>query len=152
MHSQADFLHKQARAGRFDTRIALWLALFIFILTASGAFAQTVNHVTNPYAGSVNYLNPDYTSEINSAIAAQPAGSTLAAQMTVVATYPTAVWLDKIGAIYGGPAAGGRLSLQQHINAALQQQADLTRNPSGLPIVVELVIYDLPQRDCAALA
>jgi cellulose 1,4-beta-cellobiosidase len=156
MYPQGHLFHKQAHAGRFDSRLALLFASFIFALLAPGAFAATVQHVTNPYANAVNYLNPDYTAEVQTAIAAQPAGSTLAKQMAVAATYPTAVWLDHIGAINGStPTASSsisRLGLQGHINAALQQQADPTINPSGQPIVVELVIYDLPDRDCAALA
>ena len=69
--------------------------------------------------------------------------------MAVVATYPTAVWMDHIGAIYGGSVNNGRLGLQQHITAALSQQA---ASGSSQPIVLTLVIYDLPDRDCAALA
>jgi cellulase/cellobiase CelA1 len=53
--------------------------------------------------------------------------------------------MDHIGAIYGGAAGGGRMSLAQHIAAAVTQA-------NGAPIVVQLVIYDLPDRDCAALA
>ena len=75
-----------------------------------------------------------------------PAGSALANQMSVVATYPTAVWLDRMAAIAGGTANSGRMGLQQHIQAALAQQKGTQ------PVVVELVIYDLPDRDCAALA
>ncbi|WP_420237060.1 glycoside hydrolase family 6 protein [Telmatobacter bradus] len=105
--------------------------------------------MSNPYAGATQYVNPDYTTEVNTAIAAQTSGSTLAKQMAVVSTYSTAVWLDKIAAINGGTANGGRLGLQGHITAALAQQA---ASGSSDPIVVTLVIYDLPDRDCAALA
>jgi cellulose 1,4-beta-cellobiosidase len=66
--------------------------------------------------------------------------------MNIVAGYPTAVWMDKMAAITGGSANGGRLGLAQHITAALAQQT------GNQPVVVTLVIYDLPQRDCAALA
>jgi cellulose 1,4-beta-cellobiosidase len=106
-------------------------------------------HVTNPYAGAIQYLNPDYTAEINTAVAQQASGSALAQQMAVVATYPTAVWLDRIAAIAGGSQNSGRLSLSQHITTALSQQA---ASGTELPIVLTLVIYDLPDRDCAALA
>jgi len=41
------------------------------------------------------------------------------------------------------------LSLLGHINAALKQQA---ASGSSEPIVLTLVVYDLPDRDCAALA
>ena len=46
--------------------------MFVLVLTAQDAFAQTVRHVTNPYLGAFNYLNPDYTAEVQSAAAAQP--------------------------------------------------------------------------------
>ncbi|MGA2890770.1 MAG: glycoside hydrolase family 6 protein [Terracidiphilus sp.] len=100
----------------------------------------------NPYVGATVYVSPDYTNEVNTAIATEPAGSTLAEQMSVVETYPTFVWMDHIGAIAGGTANSGRMSLQEHITAALAQQKGTT------PVVVQLVIYDLPDRDCAALA
>jgi cellulose 1,4-beta-cellobiosidase len=124
------------------------LAFLIAALAAQAAFAQ-VQHVVNPYAGATVYVNPDYTNEVKAAIAAQPAGSTLATQMGVVGNYPTAVWMDHMAAIAGGSANSGRMGLAQHITAALAQQA---ASGTGKPIVVQIVIYDLPDRDCAALA
>jgi cellulose 1,4-beta-cellobiosidase len=132
--------------------VARTKSLVAVVLAACFAFAVPLlqaQHVTNPYAGAIQYLNPDYTTEVNSAIAAQTAGSTLAKQMAVVETYPTAVWLDHMGAIAGGSSNNGRLGLQQHITAALSQQ---TASGTNQPIVLTLVIYDLPDRDCAALA
>jgi cellulase/cellobiase CelA1 len=108
-----------------------------------GAFAQT--HVANPYVGATVYVSPDYATEVAAAEAAEPS---LAGQMATVAKQPTFVWLDHIAAITavnGNGTATGRMSLQQHINAAVAQA-------NGAEIVVQLVIYDLPQRDCAALA
>jgi cellulose 1,4-beta-cellobiosidase len=108
-----------------------------------GAFAQT--HVANPYVGATVYVSPDYATEVAVAEAAEPS---LAGQMATVAKQPTFVWLDHIAAITavnGNGTATGRMSLQQHINAAVAQA-------NGANIVVQLVIYDLPQRDCAALA
>jgi cellulase/cellobiase CelA1 len=110
---------------------------------ASSASAQT--HVSNPYVGAKVYVSPDWTNEVGTAVATEPAGSALAEQMAVVGNTPTFVWMDHIGAIYGGAAGGGRMSLAQHITAAASQA-------NGAPIVVQLVIYDLPDRDCAALA
>ena len=147
MFLSGNSLQTQAFAGRPGARIAfpfLFALLMILALAAPGVFAQTVTHVTNPFAGAQFYVNPDWTNEVKTAAAGQP--TTVANQMAVVGTYPTAVWLDHIAAISGG---NGRLSLQQHINAALAQQAASGTNQ---PIVVELVIYDLPDRDCAALA
>jgi cellulose 1,4-beta-cellobiosidase len=112
-------------------------------LVVPGVFAQT--HVANPYVGAKVYVSTDWTNEVGTAIASETAGSTLAQQMAVVGNTPTFVWMDHIGAIYGGAAGGGRLSLAQHIAAAAAQA-------NGAEIVVQLVIYDLPDRDCAALA
>jgi len=91
------------------------------------------------------YVSTDYAAEVATAEAADPS---LAGQMATVAKQPTFVWLDHIAAITavnGNGTATGRLSLQQHINAAVAQAG-------GAEIVVQLVIYDLPDRDCAALA
>ena len=107
----------------------------------------TAQHVANPFVGATQYVNPDYTKEVQS-LATQTKASNpgLAAQMTTVGGYSTAVWLDRMAAISGGTANGGRLSLAQHITTALSQQV------GSQPVVVTLVIYDLPDRDCAALA
>lgn len=133
---------------KFPCRRSEYLAFVIFLLcacTALRVFSQ-VTHVTNPFAGATVYLNPDYTAEVDTAIAAQTSGSSLAAQMAIVKTYPTFIWLDRIAAIEGGSLNSGRLGLDAHIQAALSQQSGST------PIIVPLVIYDLPDRDCAALA
>ncbi len=119
------------------------LAVLLLTLVAPGAFAQT--HVANPYVGAMVYASPDYTTEVATAVATETAGSALANQMTVVGKTPTFVWLDRIAAIAGGSVNSGRLGLQGHINAAVAQA-------NGAEIVVQLVIYDLPDRDCAALA
>jgi cellulose 1,4-beta-cellobiosidase len=111
-------------------------------LIASHAFAA---HVANPLVGATLYVNPDYATEVASVIA-QTTNATLKAKMQTVAGYPTAVWLDKMAAIKGGTANNGRLGLAEHITKALAQRK------GSEPIVVTLVIYDLPQRDCAALA
>ncbi|MEV4611282.1 glycoside hydrolase family 6 protein [Kitasatospora sp. NPDC049258] len=76
-------------------------------------------------------MNPEWSAHA----AAEPGGSAVAGQ-------PTAVWLDRIAAIQGG---AGSMGLRAHLNAAVTQAA-------GRPFVVQLVIYDLPGRDCAALA
>jgi cellulose 1,4-beta-cellobiosidase len=144
MPQQFNSLRGRARARHLSGYFHV-LAVFLLTLLARGAFAQ-VTHVANPYAGATVYVNPNYTTEVNSAIAAQPAGSALANQMAVVATYPTAVWMDHMAAIAGGSANSGRLGLAAHITAALAQQQGTQ------PVVVQIVIYDLPDRDCAALA
>jgi cellulose 1,4-beta-cellobiosidase len=135
---------RRACARQLSGYIAV-LAALLTIVVAPTAFGQ-VTHVSNPFSGATVYLNPDYSTEVKTAIAAEPAGSTLAEQMAVVETYPTFIWMDHIGAIAGGSSNSGRMGLAAHITAALSQQKGTE------PVVVPLVIYDLPDRDCAALA
>src|SRR5690606_22216528 len=61
---------------------------------------------------------------------------------------PTGVWLDRIAAISSGSAGSNSMGLADHLDAAVQQdQANGSR-----PLVFQVVIYNLPGRDCAALA
>ncbi|MEU1012484.1 glycoside hydrolase family 6 protein [Streptomyces sp. NPDC005890] len=85
----------------------------------------------NPYVGAKAYVNPEWSAKA----AAEPGGSRISNQ-------PTAVWLDRIAAING---VSGGMGLRAHLDEALRQKG------SG-DLVVQLVIYDLPGRDCAALA
>ena len=93
--------------------------------------------VDNPYSGAGVYNNPQWRTQ-----AAAGGGSAIANQ-------PTAVWFDRISAIVGnGSATTGSMGLAQHLNEALTQDAA----NGATPMVFQLVIYDLPGRDCAALA
>ena len=100
--------------------------------------------MANPFTGSTWYVNPNYTAEVATSVAG--ASGTLAAQMTLVGQQSTGVWLDRIAAIYGGSGNSNRMSLEAHLRAAVSQASGST------PIIVPIVIYDLPNRDCAALA
>jgi cellulose 1,4-beta-cellobiosidase len=94
------------------------------VAAAKGA---AVGRVDNPYAGARVYVNPAWAARA----AAEPGGAAVADQ-------PTAVWLDRIAAIDG---AGGDLSLRDHLDEALAQDAD----------VIQLTLYNLPGRDCDRL-
>ncbi|GHO51771.1 hypothetical protein KSB_02460 [Ktedonobacter robiniae] len=100
-------------------------------------------HVQNPYAGAQGFLNPNYVAEVKAAGAS--VGGTLGAKEAAVANYPTAIWLDSMAAVTGG--TGYTSSLLDYLNAAKTQAAS-----SSQPIIVTIVVYDLPDRDCAALA
>ncbi|CBG68832.1 cellulose 1,4-beta-cellobiosidase [Streptomyces sp. LBUM 1478] len=89
------------------------------------------SRVDNPYAGAKVYVNPEWSANA----AAEPGGSRISNQ-------PTGVWLDRTAAIAG---AGGKMGLRAHLDEALKQKG------SG-ELVVQLVIYNLPGRDCSALA
>ena len=100
--------------------------------TASPTHATPVGtHLDNPYQGAKVYVNPDWSKKA----AAEPGGSRVANQ-------PTGVWLDSIAAIDAKAGSGYTTSLRGHLDTALAQHATLA----------QFVIYDLPGRDCAALA
>jgi cellulose 1,4-beta-cellobiosidase len=139
MQRQLDASRWQA-IGRWRAGLPIAAVILLSAVAAPSASAQT--HADNPFSGATWYVNPDYANEVASSIA-QETDPTIAAQMRTVATYPTAVWLDRIAAVQGG---NGRMGLAQHLDAALSQQR------GGTPVTVILVIYDLPNRDCAALA
>jgi cellulose 1,4-beta-cellobiosidase len=130
---------------RRSTRVAaLAFAVGVSVLVPiTGAVpAQAATHVANPFAGSVPYLNPNYVAEVQAQAAAD--GGTLGAKEAAVASYPTAIWMDHIGAIAGDAT---HLGLQAQLDRAAAQAAG---SPS--PVAIEVVVYDLPGRDCAALA
>ncbi|MGP3912800.1 glycoside hydrolase family 6 protein [Nonomuraea sp. 10N515B] len=91
-------------------------------------------HVENPYAGATGYVNPNWSAKA----AAEPGGS-------AVANTSTAVWMDRIAAIAGNSSAMG---LRAHLDEAVRQDA---ANGSA-PLTIQVVVYDLPNRDCSALA
>jgi cellulose 1,4-beta-cellobiosidase len=82
----------------------------------------------NPFIGARWYVDPVWSAKAQ----AEPGGSK-------VAGYSTAVWMDRIGAIAPEDGAWG---LRDHLDAALDQNAN----------VIKVVVYDLPNRDCHALA
>ena len=117
--------------------------LTVSILTTAAAAKL---HVNNPFVGATAYLNPDYTAKVTQQTT-QITGS-LGEKMTQVATYPTAVWMDRIGASSGAAADGTKIamSLREHLDAALVQKL------RGKSITFLTVVYNLPNRDCHALA
>lgn len=94
--------------------------------------------VENPYEGADVYVNEVWSQKVLDQ-AAETGDADLADAMEEVATYPTAVWMDRRGAITDG------IGLEGHLDAALAQQ-----QASGGEMVFQLVIYNLPNRDCAA--
>ncbi len=113
--------------------------------TPAPVAAAAEAHVDNPFAGASAYVNPDYAGLVDGTIA-RTTDPVLQSKMRTVKTYPTAVWLDRIAAIQGGGGNAGRKSLRDHLDLALAQKKP------GQPITASIVVYDLPGRDCAALA
>jgi cellulose 1,4-beta-cellobiosidase len=117
--------------------------------TGSGSVTPTETgpagpHAANPYAGASGYINPDYAAQVQAEATAT--GGTLGQQMSRVAQQPTAVWLDRIAAVTGG--SGVTRTLAGHLDAAVSQDS----SNGSQPVVITIVVYDLPNRDCAALA
>jgi cellulose 1,4-beta-cellobiosidase len=99
--------------------------------------AVTTGRADNPYSGSGVYNNPLWRAN-----AAANGGSAISMQ-------PTGVWLDRISAIGGnGSPTTGNMGLANHLDEAVLQDAA----NGATPMVIQIVIYNLPGRDCAALA
>ncbi|UUN30619.1 glycoside hydrolase family 6 protein [Streptomyces sp. FIT100] len=112
------------RVGALLPALALGAALSVALPATPAAAAR----VDNPYAGATPYVNPDWSARA----AAEPGGDAIADE-------PSFVWMDRIAAITGTSTSRG---LRAHLDTALTQGASL----------FQVVIYDLPGRDCAALA
>jgi cellulose 1,4-beta-cellobiosidase len=82
----------------------------------------------NPFVDARWYIDPIWSAKAQ----AETNGSKIAG-------YNTAVWMDRIGAI---APTDGSYGLRDHLDAALAQNAN----------VIQIVVYDLPNRDCHALA
>ena len=95
------------------------------LLTAESA--QAAGGLDNPYAGASVYVNPEW------------AANATADGGAAIANQPTFVWMDHMAAITGD---NGKMGLAAHLDDAIAKGNNL----------VQVVVYDLPNRDCAALA
>lgn len=103
-------------------------------IAPSSRSSSSVSSVTpgvrldNPFVDARWYVDPIWSAKAQ----AETNGSKIAG-------YSTAVWMDRIGAI---APTDGSYGLRDHLDAALAQNAN----------VIKVVVYDLPNRDCHALA
>ena len=90
-------------------------------------------HYDNPFASTSKWYVNEWWSE-NAKVSGGEA----------IANVSTGVWMDRIAAIeaYDGQTPNENFGLREHLDAVLAQDADLFM----------FVVYDLPGRDCAALA
>nr|VWO94836.1 Beta-xylanase (EC [Ganoderma boninense] len=105
--------------------------------TSGGSAPSTTPAAGNPFVGYTAYLSPYYAAEIQAA-AANVSDSSLAAKAASVANIPTFTWLDSVSKV---PDLGTYLS-----------DASALQKSSGEKQLVQIVVYDLPDRDCAAKA
>jgi cellulose 1,4-beta-cellobiosidase len=103
-------------------------------VTRSGT---TNGRVDNPYSGATGYNNPQWRAN-----AAASGGS-------AISMLSTGVWMDRISSIAGNNSpTTGSMGLADHLDEALAQDAA----NGSMPLVIQVVIYNLPGRDCSALA
>jgi cellulose 1,4-beta-cellobiosidase len=87
----------------------------------------------NPFKGARFYVDPEFARMVGKVTAPTPEDGT---RMKKVSAFPTAVWLETLEtAKLAGPT----------LDDALKQEA-----AGGGPIVPVFVVYNLPNRDCAA--
>jgi cellulose 1,4-beta-cellobiosidase len=98
-----------------------------------GAPTAAAPPAVNPFAGARFYVDPEFGRMVAKATAPTPEDAT---RLKKVAAFPTAVWLESLEtAKLAAPT----------LDDALKQEA-----AGGGPVVPVFVIYNLPNRDCAA--
>lgn len=114
-----------------------------------GASLQTTG---NPFADSYFYLSPDISTMMDYSLNVVRNDADLVNKIKYIQRQPSAVWMDSIATIYGDPAAGRR-SLEGHLDAAVAQQKFFEERDGKIsPMTIVIIIYNLPDRDCAAFA
>ncbi|OBT64684.1 hypothetical protein VE03_05844 [Pseudogymnoascus sp. 23342-1-I1] len=109
--------------------------------TAAGGSGTTAPPTTasgNPFANVQQYANPYYSSEIYTSAIPSLTG-TAAVKASAVAKVGTFVWLDTAAKV---PTMDTYLTNIEALNAA----------GASPPVIGTFVVYDLPDRDCSALA
>jgi cellulose 1,4-beta-cellobiosidase len=108
------------------------------ISTVTGTAPTGTAVAGNPFAGKQIYANPYYSSEIHT-LAIPSLTGTLATKATAVAEVGTFVWLDQAAKV---PTMDTYLTNIEALNAA----------GASPEVIGAFVVYDLPDRDCAAAA
>ncbi|MCJ8315381.1 MAG: glycoside hydrolase family 6 protein, partial [Pseudomonadales bacterium] len=106
----------------------------------------------NPFADAYFYLNPDISTMMDYSID-KVSDDTLIQKMKYIQKQPSAIWMDSIATITQAGGDGTRITLLGHLEAALMQQAYYKQADGAIsPMTVVIIIYNLPDRDCAAFA
>ncbi|THV43218.1 glycoside hydrolase family 6 protein, partial [Glycomyces buryatensis] len=129
--------HRKAAVGAITAAALAAASIAAVAANSAGAEENTdeadvaQERVDNPYEGANLYVNPIWAAN------AEASGG------SAVADQPTGVWMDQISAIEGNDSpTTGSMGMRDHLDEALTQGAD----------TIQFVIYNLPGRDCAALA
>jgi cellulose 1,4-beta-cellobiosidase len=95
-------------------------------------------HSGNPFKGHKFFINPYYTDEVDKAIA-QMSDSSLIKKAEKMKEYSNAIWLDNMENMNNW--------LERNLKTALAEQQSGSQT-----VLTVFVVYDLPGRDCHALA
>ncbi|MBC8131864.1 MAG: glycoside hydrolase family 6 protein [Deltaproteobacteria bacterium] len=91
----------------------------------------------NPFVGSALLFDPEHVGKVE-ATAATLGSTPLATAVRKAGAFPTAVWFDSIAEVQRAPKWLAEAQTQQ--------------TTAGRPVVAVFVVYNLPNRDCAAAA
>jgi cellulose 1,4-beta-cellobiosidase len=100
-------------------------------VSSSTPTSTTAPVAGNPYATKSGYVSPYYAAEVN-ASAATLTDSSLKAKYATIANTPTFIWLDTV--------------------AKVPTLATYLAGAKASGTILQIVVYDLPNRDCAAKA
>eukprot|EP00494_Astrolonche_serrata_P033293 UN33562 len=93
-----------------------------------------VHSFGNPYDGAQFFSNPHYQTEVEAAMSKYPDNADL---LSKAKDFSAAIWLDTIAVM----------------NANLTNYLDMAaKQASSKPLVIQFIVYDLPDRDCSAKA
>ncbi|KAI3068199.1 CAZyme family GH6 [Aspergillus niger] len=128
--------------------------------TGSASPTTTASASGNPFSGYQLYVNPYYSSEVASLAIPSLTGSlsSLQAAATAAAKVPSFVWLyapSFYNVIYNSLLLTFARDTAAKVPTMGDYLADIkSQNAAGAnpPIAGQFVVYDLPDRDCAALA
>ncbi|BCE00863.1 glycoside hydrolase family 6 protein [Marinicellulosiphila megalodicopiae] len=138
----------------------------VSVLTVpTGKIGEPMQTDNNPFEHSAFYVSPDIKVLQDESLQkidkdTQPS---LYNDIQFVQQMPSAVWLDRTVAIYGGDLNDGRRplskfiagdnnTLEGHLDEAAAQQDALAVEGIKPPMTAVIIVYNLPDRDCAALA
>ena len=111
----------------------LILAGLTLLMGPAAALGGQAGREANPFAGAAFFVDPDYAARVE---ATARRHSDEADAIRKVASQPTALWLDSIAKV---------AKVSGWLDEAKKQQI-----ANGRPTALMLVLYDLPNRDCAA--
>ncbi|KIO15363.1 glycoside hydrolase family 6 protein, partial [Tulasnella calospora MUT 4182] len=114
------------------------LASSLFSPFASATPVATRDSSANPFQGKTLYLDPLYSSQVQAAVTTlQAEGKTdLAAKAAIVAEVPTFIWISQRSDV-------------TKISPILYDAKSI-QNSTGKAQAIQLVVYNLPDRDCSA--